>query len=68
MTNAQSFDASQHRVESCMNNGWDDEPAWTLICACGWETWDADEEWIARDRHDDHMVEEFKNWRKAAGV
>ena len=61
------FDAALHKVESCSNNGWDDEPEWVLICACGWETWGATEEWIVRDRHDEHMIDEFKNWRKAAG-
>ena len=62
------FDIDQHKIENLSNNGWDDDPDWTLICACGWETWGAREEWIAIDRHDDHVVDEFKNFRKVNGV
>lgn len=39
---------TEHKIEACFNNGWDDAPAWSVICDCAWEVWDQPSEAEAR--------------------
>jgi hypothetical protein len=45
-----------HEVQSCFNAGWEDEPAWQLVCDCQWEAWDQPSEEKARRAHALHRL------------
>ncbi len=45
---------SIHEIEACFNAGWDDDPAWQVICSCSWEAWDGKSEAAVRRAHEIH--------------
>lgn len=47
----------EHAAQAVSNGGWDDDPAWSVVCECGWETWDHKTEASARERHAEHRAE-----------
>jgi len=44
----------EHRSEFVHNTGWDDDPAWKVICECGWAVWNQPTESAARRTHGLH--------------
>lgn len=48
-------DLFTHAALSVFNVGWDDDPAWKVICECGWETWSHATEASARFAHQMHQ-------------
>lgn len=50
-------DGHHHAIEACFNAGWDDDPAWKVICDCAWECWDQPTELAARSLHREHRAE-----------